>query len=202
MYWVYQKHIFTWRNKPVQAKLMEPSSDQLAKLYQKGSFRDPRVTQPSIHSIEFSYQIDPRHPKPDLYFESFGLFLVSERLANLFKAFDVRAEYFPVTMVGPKGKVQIDLKYFVFHSLEGVLPAMEEEQSQWTGNYDIGIPRLILDLSKFEHRPLFLCDHLYLPLMRNDLKQSIQKNGITGFEFLDPRDFHSGQFGVSMDFDV
>jgi len=78
---------------------------------------------------------------------------------------------------------------------------MDEEQSEWMGDCDVGIPRLVLDCSKFEHRPVFLCNHIYVPLMRDDLKQAIQCQRITGFGFLKPERYRSGSYGFPPDFD-
>jgi hypothetical protein len=150
--------------------------------------------------LALTYQINPKHPHPDNYLDSFGFSLYSKRLVELMQSFGVRSEVFPATLVDKQGNVQSHLQYYVFHLLEGVLPAMDEEQSGWTGDHDIGIPRLVLDYGKFEHRPIFKCNHIYVHLMRDDLKQEIQRQGITGFGFLAPGRYRSGSFGLAPDF--
>ena len=201
MYWVYRTHIFTWRNQYVQAKLISPPARSLIEQYGKYGVRSGLQEEPYGVEPRLVFQIDPRHPHPDYYFQSANFPLFSERLVVLMQSFSVKAETFPVTLVDKQGNEQPDLKYFVFHSLEGVLDAMDKEASQWTGNYDVGIPRLVLDYTKFEHRPLFKCNHVYVPLMRDDLKQEIQRRGITGFAFLSPERYHCGSYGFAPDFD-
>jgi hypothetical protein len=151
--------------------------------------------------LDLTFRVNSKHPHPDNYADSVGFQLYSERLIKLMQSFEVRAEVFPVNMVGPSGESIPHLKYYIFHSLEGVLPAMDEEQSQWTGDWHVGIPRLVLDTGKFEHRPIFICNNIYVPLMRDDLKQSIQKEKITGFDFLRPENYKSGQYGIVFKYD-
>lgn len=201
MYWVYQKRIRYWRNQCVQAKLVQPRPKTLRERYGALGFRDPMQDEPYGVDLVLTYQINPKHPHPDNYFESNGFTLHSKRLVDLMQSFDVKAEVFPVKMVDRDGNAQPGLEYFVFHSFEGVLEAMDEELSEWTGDGDVGIPRLVLDETKFQHRPIFLCNHIYIPLMRHDLKQEIQRQGITGFAFLAPEQYRSGSYGFPPEFD-
>jgi hypothetical protein len=117
------------------------------------------------------------------------------------RSFDVRAEVFPVTMVDRQGALLPELRYYVFHNLEGVREAMDEGQSEWIGDHDVGFPRLVLKDAGFEHRPLFKCNHIYVSLMRDDLKQEIRRQGMTGFAFLAPERYRSGQYGVALAFE-
>jgi len=201
MYWVFQTHIFTWRNKYVQAKLVDPMPIKLKDVYEKYGFRSPMQEEPYGVKLQLTYQIDLRHSSPDNYFENAGFRLYSERLIRLMESFGVRAEYFPVSIIDRQSNVKTNPNYFVFHSLEGVLPAMDEVKSGWTGDRDSGIHSLVLDYYKFPHRPLFLCDKIYLPLMRDDLKQAIIEQSITGFEFLNPARYKSGKYGSILHFD-
>ena|GEM_PF-3121747 len=201
MYWVYQRHVYFWHNQYVQARLVDPPPCSLTEIYGPYGFRDPMQDEPYGVDLALTFQINPQHPHPDNYFQNAGFALYSERLVELMQSFGVRAEVFPVTMANDQGNVQTHLKYFVFHSIEGVLDAMDEEQSEWMGDCDVGIPRLVLDCSKFEHRPVFLCNHIYVPLMRDDLKQAIQCQRITGFGFLKPERYRSGSYGFPPDFD-
>lgn len=151
--------------------------------------------------VQWTFRINPTHSHPDNYGDNTGFTLFSQQLVQLMQSFDVKAEYFPITLIDAQSHPQPHLDYFVFHSLEGVQPAMNEAQSGWTGDYKVGIPRLVLDYSKFEHRPLFVCEHIYVPLMRNDLKQAIQQHGITGFEFCRLERYTTGKYGLVLDFD-
>lgn len=201
MYWVYQTHVSTWRNQYVQAKLIDPVPRSLNERYGAHGFRSPRQHEPYNVNLALTYQINPKHPHPDNYFESAGFTLYSERLVRLMKSFDVKAEIFPATMVDKLGNIQTHLRYSVFHSLEGLQDAMDEERSEWTGDRDVGIPRLVLDLKKFEHRPLFLCNYIYVPLLRDDLKQDIQGQALTGLGFLKPEHYRSGSYGFPPELD-
>lgn len=116
------------------------------------------------------------------------------------KRYEVKFEAFSVTLVDDAGAEQSHLKYYVFHSLEGILDAMDQEKSEWKGDRRLGVARLVLDYSKFEHRPLFVCKGIYEPLMRDDLKQEIQRLGITGFGFLTPEKYQSGRDGYRVRF--
>ncbi len=201
MYWIYRTHILTWRNQYVQAKLVSPPARNLVQLYGKYGFRSGLQDEPYGVDPVLTYQVDSRHPHPDHYFQSASFTLFSKRLVELVQSYGVKAEIFSVTMVDKQGNELPNLQYFVFHCLEGVLDAMDEAQSGWTGDYDVGISRLVLDYSRFESRPIFKCNHIYVQLMRDDLKQEIRRQGITGFEFLDPERYRSGSYGFPPDFD-
>jgi len=200
MYWVYQTRIYSWHRQYVQAKLIAPPLDSLIGPDGPSGLRSPMQDEPFGFDLSFTFQINPEHPHPDNYFQNAGFTLYSERLVQLMRSFDVKAEIFPVIMVDEQENPRHDLKYSVFHSLEGVQDAMDEEKSEWLGDLDIGVPRLVLDCRKFEHRPLFLCNHAFVPLMRDDLRQEIRREGITGFEFLQPERYHSGSYGFAPEF--
>lgn len=200
MYWVYQTHILTWRNQYVQAKLISPPAKALRELYGPAGYRSGLQDEPYGAELDLTFQVDPRHPHPDNYFQSASFNLFSERLVQLMTNFGVKAEVFPVKLVDKRGESLPDLQYFVFHSLEGVLDAMDEEKSEWTGDHDRGIPRLVLDYDKFEHRPIFKCNHIYVPLMRDDVKKAILAEGMTGFAFLAPERYRTGSFGPTPEF--
>ena len=198
MYWIYQTHIFSRENLYVQAKLVNPASGLLRKVYNMGELFSSKQSAPYNIDLDLTYQVESEY-HPDNYFEDFGFQLYSKQLVELFQSFDVHAEYFPVIVVDQQGNILENLNYFIFHSLEGVLPAMDETLSEWKGSRDIGIPKLVLDYSKFHNRPLFLCDSIYVPLMRDDLKQAIQKLRLTGFSFIKPEKYRSGSYGVFLD---
>lgn len=201
MYWLYSTHIFTWRNQYVQAKLIDPKPRELTSMYGSYGYVDPDQEDPYGTTLELTYQVDVRHPHPDNYFESAGFTLFSQRLVHLMSAFDVKAEIFPIKMIDRKGALLAELAYSLFHSMESVQNAMDEHKSQWNGDRNVGIPTLVLDESKFEHRPIFVCDHIFVRLMRDDVKQEIVRQGITGFAFLHPTKYRSGGFGFAPDYD-
>jgi len=201
MYWIYRTRIFGWRNQPVQAVLIDASTGKNIRSPATDSFHSPHQLDSYGSDLDLTFRINAKHPHPDNYFNSIGFQIYSERLINLFFSFDVKAEVFPVRMVDRAGKELPSLKYFIFHSLEGVLPAMDEEKSTWTGDRNVGIPQLVLDLDRFPHRPIFLCNHIYVPLIRDDVKQAIQRERIIGFDFLKPENYHSGEFGIATQYE-
>jgi len=200
-YWVYETKVYGEKDEYVQAKLVTPELHALSENDCGYGFDSPTQDEPYGVDLALTYQIRAAFPHVDNYFESFSFKLYSTRLAELMLSFGVKSETFPVTMVDEHGKVQPQLKYVIFHSLEGTLDAMDEVKSEWRGNDDIGIPRLILDYSKFEHRPIFTCDKVFVELMRDDLKQEIQRRGITGFSFLAPERYRCGEQGFAPDFE-
>lgn len=201
MYWIYRTQSKSWRGKPIQAILIDPTTGQKTRFHGIDALESPMQDEPYGIDLDFTFQVDPKHRHPDNYQDSVGFQIYSDRLVKLMQDFGVKAEVFPIKTVDTTGLPLPDLKYYIFHSLEGVLSAMDEERSQWTGDRNIGIPRLILDLDKFPRRPIFLCNHIYLPLMHEDVKHAIQKEKITGFEFLRPENYRSGQFGVVFKYD-
>lgn len=201
MYWIYRTRSYVCTGEFVQAKLVSPPAHSLVEEYAQLGFRSPLQDEPYNVELDLIYRVNPKHPFPDNYMDSFGFKLFSERLVDLMDAFGVRFEVFPVKLVSKHGTIEPAPRYFAFHSLEGVRNAMDESRSEWTGDWHNGIPRLVLDYSKFEHRPIFKCNHIYVPLMREDLKQEILRQGISGFEFLDPEQYRSGKYGFSPDFD-
>lgn len=203
MYWIYGGKSYVWRNQYVQAKLLSYQDWEAVKRQESGfGFKSIIQDEPYGIDLRLTYQVNPKHPHPDRYSETHSFELYSERLVNIMNDFGVKFESFPVIMVDKAGQVLSDLRYHVFHSLEGILDAMDEKASDWQGdNINIGIPRLVLDYGKFEHRPLFVCDKAYLPLMRDDLKQEIRRQNITGFNFLALEKFHSGKYGMVANYD-
>ena len=151
--------------------------------------------------LDLTYQVDPKHSHPDYYFETHAFSLFSERLIALMTEFGVCFEAFPVTMVDKNGDKIEELRYFIFHLLEGTLNSMDTVASEWQGDWNIGVPRLVLDLNEFEHRPMFTCNHVRVPLMRDDLKKAIQQGDFTGFDFLAPEKFRSGKYGAVANYD-
>jgi hypothetical protein len=197
MYWVYWTRIFSWKNQTVQAKLVEPRPDQVRTIFK---LRGPAQDETYGPELKLTYQINEKHPKPDNYFENYGFTLYSAKLVEVMRLFEVKAEYFPVALVDKKGN-DLAAPYFVFHSLEGVQPAMDKIQSSWSGDRETGIPRLVLDESGFDHRPILLCDQIYTALMRDDLKQVIEEKSLTGFHFIKPEQYKSGKYGMLLDYD-
>lgn len=200
-YWIYRTSVLYWHNQPVQAVLIDPSTGK--------KIRSPNT--PTMHSSfqlesygkfpDLTFRINPKHPHPDNYVDSTGFTVYSERLINLLKPFNIKSEIFPIRLVDNQGNELLNLKYYIFHSMEGVLPAMDEEKSEWKGDRNVGIPRLVLDVTKIPLRPIFLCNNLYLPLMREDVKATLQKEKITGFNYLRLENYHSGEYGMVMDYD-
>jgi hypothetical protein len=189
------------RNDWVQAELLSPSPRWLTQEARQLGFRSSKQNDP--YGIELSpiYQVNASHPHPDNYLDSFGFALYSKRLVELLQSYEIKSEIFGATMLDQEGNFLSNLTYFIFHLLEGVLDAMDEEKSGWTGDHEVGISHLVLDYDKFEHRPLFKCNHVYVSLMRDDLKQEIQRQGITGFAFLSPERYRSGSYGFAPEFD-
>jgi hypothetical protein len=195
MYWAYHTEVTYWRRQMVQARLVTPPPNPLSLQDCGFGFKSPQQAAPYGVDLRLIYRIRPRHPRPDNHLESFGFDLFSERLVALMAAFGVRHEAFPATLVDPEG-VALPEPYFVFHALEPVIDAMDHAASGWTGDRRAGVARVVLAEGTFEPRPLFVLDHLYLNMMRDDLKQEIRRQGITGFRFLDPTRYRSGSYGL------
>lgn len=200
-YWLYQKNILARRNRPVQARLLDPSPVALRTEYADRGFRDPMQPEPYPVDLRFTYLVNPRDPYPDNYFESSGFNLYSERLVALLGSFGARAESFPVRLVDKGGNELSEWRYRVYHSLEGVIDALDRDGSGWTGEPGGGVARLALAWGSFEPRPLFTCRGVYVNLMRDDVRQAIRDSGLTGFRWLDPALFRSGKYGLPPPFE-
>lgn len=193
MYWVYRSKTYMWHNQYVMAQIVEPPTQNKKMPY---GIQSPLQLHPYETSPHLTFHINPKHPHPDFYSSGSGFRLFSKRLVDLMSEYEVRFESFPVTMVNKDGQIQQDLDHYIFHSLEGLIDAMDKEASGWQGSAGIGVPRLILDPARFEHRPIFICADVYVDLMRDDLRQEIDKRNMTGFEFFKPEDFTTGRYGV------
>lgn len=201
-YWLYQKKSLGWRNQLVQAKLVQPSASELQSLYGSSGFHSPLQPEPYGVELHLTYRIDPRHPQPDNYCESAGFNLYSDRLAALLDTFDVRAERFPTRLVDKAGDEQPRLVYHIYHIIEGVLDAMDRDASGWLEDGQASIRRLVLREGGFAPRPIFTCAGVYVNLMREDVRQAIIDAGLTGFRWLDPAHYRSGQYGLPPSFDA
>ena len=195
MYWCHQRKRSTWRNQIVQAELVTPVPKKVGKGECGFGFAYPKQDQPYGVDLKLTYRVNPKHSHPDNYAESHGFDLYSARLIEVMQRFGVKFEAFPVTMVDAAGTVLPELQYFVFHALEGRIDAMDQTKSEWQGDIRLGVSHLVLDDTKFEHRPLFTCAHVNVPLMRDDLKQEINRLNISGFGFLSPEKYCSGRDG-------
>ncbi len=200
-YWLYQKNILARRNRPIQARLLDPPPDALRTRYAENGFRDPMQPEPYGVDLHFTYRVNPRDSHPDNYFESSGFNLYSERLVGMLDSFGVRAESFPVKLVDKDGSQLSGLKYRIYHLLEVFIDALDREASGWSDEAGGGVARLVLDWGAFEPRPLFTCRGVYVNLMRDDVRQAIRDAGLTGFRWLDPALFHSGKYGLPPPFE-
>jgi len=194
-YWIYQKDILARRNRPVQAKLIEPLARDLRSLYGPRGFRSPMQPEPYGVDLRLTYRVNPRDPHPDNYFESAGFNLYSNRLAALLDAFGVRAERFPARLLDKDGNELSHLSYHVYHITEGIIDAMDREASGWVGDDEASVRTLVLNVGGFEPRPIFTCVGVYVNLMREDVRRAILDAGLTGFRWLDPALYRSGQYG-------
>ena len=200
-YWIYRTKVLTWRNQYVQARLMSPAPRALAERYKPYGFRSALQDEPYGAALQIVYQVDRRHPHPDNYFENTSFTLFSDRLVELMRSYNVLAEVFPIGIVDRRGQPLPELRYSVFHSLEGLQDAIDPTASGWTGDRDVGIRSIVLKEAGFERRPIFRCEHVYLPLMRDDLKQEIQRRRISGFVFLPLERYQSGTYGPVPEFE-
>jgi hypothetical protein len=200
-YWIYQKNIYSWRNLPVQAKLIAPPAKELTVLYGQHGFRSPLQPEPYNVDLRLTYRINSRHIQPDNYFENAGFNLYADQLAHLLDDFGVKAEVFPVRLLDENDTVLTHLPYLVYHVLEGVLNAMDREASGWLDDDSASVARLVLADGAFERRPVFTCAGVYVNLMRDDVRQAILDAGLSGFRWLDPADYRSGQYGLAPQFE-
>ncbi len=203
MYWIYRTRFFEKNGNTIQAQLVDPAPKNLIKTYGAYGFQDPMQQHPYGTNLKLTFQVDPLDPQYDNYYQGAGFTLYSERLVAVMNSFGVKGEAFPASFVDKDYKLLNNLRsYFVFHSLEGIQPAMDEKASGWAEDRDIGIKKLVLDFEKFEHRPVFVCNNVYVPLMRDDLKKEIEKQSISGFRFYSPEDFKTGKYGNVLHFNT
>lgn len=206
-YWVYQTNIGYHGQAMVQAQLLTPS--RLGKGKDNCFYYGPKGKEIKLKSavqtksypsnLKLTYEVNPNHRAFDNYVETNGFNLYSEKLVNLLKEFQVNCLTLPVKMVDPEKKELKEMKYYLFQFLDEPVEAMDEQKSHWTGEDDRGVDRLVLK-KEFDKKPLLLIDKLFVHLMRDDLKQEINKRGITGFGFLHPSKYKSGKYGFAPDF--
>ena len=190
-YFVYQTNIYTSGGGIRQAKLLSKMPE----------IKSPMQDEPFGVNFELTYQINPRFTPPDNYVGSHGFTLYSKRLIDLMEKYDTKFEKFPVKMVDKSKKELLGLEYFAFHLLEGVQDGIDEKASSFDKDNRPRIKKLILDYSKFDQKPLVLLDKVYIPLMREDLKDEIAKNQITGFGFLSVDKYIMNEFGFPPNFE-
>jgi hypothetical protein len=194
MYWIYRTAVQMAKNEPLMAHLVEPTN--LREKYRDEDFKSSKQIESYPQKIQLKYQIMSRDLFPDNYADSHGFDLFSERLIELVKQFNVKFELFPVIFVDNNDCLVASPKYYTFHSLEGVIDAIDEVQSNLKTDPNdrtyLSIQKLVLDYDSFEHRPLFTCNKAGLQLMRDDLKQAIKAKNITGFQFLKPEKYSFG----------
>ena len=183
----------------VQANLLTPPTHERTLNDCGFGFRGAFQLAPYGVDLKLTYQIDTKWPVFDNYPESKGFELYSKKLIGLMTDFNVKFEYFSARMVDEKGNELTNLEYYTFHLLEDLVDAMDEKKSEWKEEIR-GIPRLVLDYSKFEHKPYFILNKIFIPLVREDLKNEIVKRKITGFGFLSPEKYRSGKYGLPPDF--
>ncbi len=203
-YWICRTRIYLHGKSEIVAKLMTPTGRDERQYYcgegeDRVFIQSPRQTKPYGVDLKLTFMVNPKHRLVDNYATYTGFSLFSKRLVDLVREFGVKFETFPVRMVD-KGENELkDMEYYVFHLLEPNLDAMDKQKSKWV-DFDKGIPILVLDLDNFEHRPMFVCNDVFLTLMRDDLRNEISRRGITGFSFLDPALYQSGEFGFAEDY--
>lgn len=189
-YFAYRTKVFAAGSGIKQAKL-------ISKMPQ---VKDPMQDEPYGADLKLKYQINPRFKPPDNYVGTHSFTLYSQRLIKLLEKYGVKFEKFPAEMVDKDNKELKNLKYFVFHFLEGVQDGIDQKASEYNENTQPRIKELVLDFKKFEHRSIILLDKVYIPIMREDLKEEIVKDKITGFEFLSVDKYVLNQFGLPPDY--
>lgn len=202
MYWICTTRIFVQDGREVAATLVDPTTRYLNQQY--GTTNLTKIAQNDLSTkdtLTFTFVVDPNLQFPDNFFSTSGFSLYSDRLVRLLRSFGARQHVFDARLVDAQENWIKEPTYYVCELDEDVLDAMDSEASDWNGDWDRGIPRLILDETKFDNRPLFVCNHVFVTLMRDDLKKAIQESGITGFAFLDPVRYRSGEYGFPPDFD-
>jgi hypothetical protein len=165
--------------------------------------RSPLMMEPYGVDLKIGFKTHDEWEHPDNYPTFAGFQVYSERLVNLMYEFDVKFEAFPVALFNQEGEKLEDLKYYIFHHLEGNLDAINLGKSEsFTDKYgDTKYKKVVLDYSKFEPRPLFFMNGIYTSVMREDVRQAIKDRGMTGFGFLDLDKYDVSEYGLMMDYD-
>lgn len=202
MYWIYTTRIAVQGGREVAATLVDPTTRHLNEQY--GTTNLAKIVQHDLSAkdtLTFTFVADPNLQFPDNFFSPSGFSLYSDKLVRLLRSFGINQRVFDARLMDTQGNWIKELKYYVCELADAVLDAIDAKASCWNGDWDRGIPRLVLDETKIDDRPLFVCDRVFVTLMRDDLKKAVQESGITGFAFLDPARYRSGDYGFPPDFD-
>lgn len=171
---------------------------RVAKLVSKmPAVKDPMQKEPYDVNFELTYQINPRFEPPDNYADSHGFSLFSKRLIDIIDKYEVEYEKFPIKVVDKNGKELNNLKYWVFHLLEEYQDGLNEKASGYNENELSRIKKLVLNYSKFDHKPLFYLKKVYFPMIREDLKNDLEENKISGFTFVSADDYNPYHFNFA-----
>lgn len=138
-------------------------------------------------------EIASENPPSD-YFSSGGFQIVSELLKKHINQFGVHAEYFPVDAF--QGELPITKQFFFANFLEEV-ECLDEANGEYV--YKPNDPQkwieriqvMVIDETKTAGHHLFFVSRLSGPvfLVSQELQDSIRRQGFTGIDFIDPRNW-------------
>ncbi len=195
-YWIYRTMTHTYGQQEIVAKLATLSGREENKVYygegaEKVYFRSPQQKEPYNVDLKLTFMVNPKHKTVDNYVTYTGFSLFSKRLVELVREFGVKFETFRVVMIDKEGNELPDMEYYAFHLLEPNWDVVDLEASGW--DEEMLKAKQLVFKENIDYKPVMaVLDYLFLTVMRDDLKQEINKRGYTGFGFLHPKKYREG----------
>ncbi len=137
------------------------------------------------------FQVDERVPAhPDVYATGGPTNLYSERLTDLIIGQGISCEIIPVKMLGREQDVLLPINYNIIY-LNEIYPAVDLER---TKNHDFGLENLILTSAFLKEGRQFFRpkEYPYIILIHKDFRSILEKNDITGCEYLNLKNLREG----------
>ena len=130
------------------------------------------------------FEINPKGPRPDVYFASAGIDVFSRRLVELLSAAGIRFETFEIDLVDRRGGSTGESTHVAFHLLE-CDEAIDMESTTFSGWRNTGIDKLVLRNDFLDSGKLLTRDRnqTNLVVAHETLKEKLHRAGITGLTF-------------------
>jgi len=184
MYFVFQSQMRNWGGGLLQAVVQ--SSPQFEPHWW---LAQPFTLAPS----SLTFTLNAKAPKPDNYFTgTLSIELYSIKLINLLIKAGVKNELLPAKIIDRKSKENLPLEYKAFHLLE-IYPGWDRNQS--IVDEKLRVTKLVLTEECLTNkRPFFRIEKLFLILIHEDLKKTLDNAGITGCVYIPVEDYRYRNF--------
>lgn len=181
-YKILKSSVIAWKDKLLYAKRTRPFPEKLATLLWNAL--------PIPYQPDLEFKVDSTAPLPDLLETGAVLWLISPKLLDLFRRWQIVFESFPVHLIDSNSSQPINAEYALFHLMK-IHPIVDREKSDIKPDHS-SFKNLVLTAldNRLEYalvRDAFLRS---LVFVREDLLAEMIRMNITGYSLAEVHQYH------------